>query len=356
MRNYADQLQEYKFFYQGPRPASITMKDERPAFIRHHSTLRDWNAYCAYSGSDETFTLISSVGKDLGLKRIGIHHEILLPEKRSSWPHAHKVEEEFVYILNGKPDIWINGRSYQAEPGDIVFFKPGSNYSHTIINNTSENVELLVLGEQETNDDQIYYPHHPDRNLECKNGGYLWEDRPEVKRGEHNGGPGDRSVEAGKWKFQKNISGIQEKTNGGEEDKYRVFTKGKDLGREFGAERVALHHVTLPTGYRSSIPHAESLEEEFVFVLIGNPIAWINGERFQLKEGDSVALPSGTGVLHTFLNESGKTVEFIMSGDTWKSGNKYIYGVNPELEREHKDYWWSDWPEQKLKDQSSDCS
>ena len=35
----------------------------------------------------------------LGLKRIGINYEILQPGDRSSWPHAHKEDEEFIFIL-----------------------------------------------------------------------------------------------------------------------------------------------------------------------------------------------------------------------------------------------------------------
>ena len=43
-----------------------------------------------------------------------------------SWPHAHKVEEELVYILKGEPDIWINGKIYGAKAGDFIFFPPGT--------------------------------------------------------------------------------------------------------------------------------------------------------------------------------------------------------------------------------------
>ncbi|MEI6398182.1 MAG: cupin domain-containing protein, partial [Pseudomonadota bacterium] len=50
-----------------------------------------------------------------------------MPGKRSSWPHAHSLEEEFAFILSGSPDIWMNGYIYLAKPGDGIYFPPGTN-------------------------------------------------------------------------------------------------------------------------------------------------------------------------------------------------------------------------------------
>jgi len=44
----------------------------------------------------------------LGITRLGIHHVRLLPGRRTSYPHAESTEQEFVYVLEGKPD---EGRS-----------------------------------------------------------------------------------------------------------------------------------------------------------------------------------------------------------------------------------------------------
>jgi uncharacterized cupin superfamily protein len=337
-------IKEYPFVYEGPRPFQVKETDERPSFLRHHSSLRDWNAYCSYSGSNETFTLMSSIGKDLGLKKIGIHHEILKPNKRSSWPHAHKTEEELVYILKGNPDLWINGRIYSTKAGDAIFFPPGSNLAHTIINNSNEDIEMIVLGEQDAQDDMIYYPHHPDRNAECKKNGHLWENRPIVELGEHIGEPGPVAArEIGSWEYQKNSEQVEEKISGGSDNSLGIFYKTRDLGRTLGAKRVALHRQILPVGFRSSLPHAESQEEEFIFVLKGNPTVWIDGKRYQMNEGDSVAFPSGTGIAHSFINESNSDVELLVSGEMTKSDNKCAFPVNPE-EKEFCAIWWVDAP------------
>jgi uncharacterized cupin superfamily protein len=346
-------INEYPFVYEGARPAELKKNDERVEFLRHHTFFRDWNAYSFYSGSDETFTLMSSVGKELGLKKIGIHHEILKPNKRSSWPHAHKVEEELIYVISGSPDVWVNGKLYSAKAGDVIFFPPDSNLSHTVINNTDSNVEMMVFGEQDAKDDLIYYPNHPKRNEECKEGGYFWENRPEVEMGEHSGEPQRMNKrEQENWEYQKKSNQIEERVCGGSENSSKVFYRTRDLGRALGAKRVALHKQVLPSGFRSSLPHAESLEEEFVYVLKGNPIAWINGKRYQMEEGDSAAFPSGTGIAHTFINETQEDVELLISGETTKKENLCFFPLNPE-EKESCGIWWSDAPRQEMGNDSA---
>lgn len=35
-------------------------------------------------------------------------------------PHIHPQQDEFLYILDGRFDLWINGQELQADPGDLV--------------------------------------------------------------------------------------------------------------------------------------------------------------------------------------------------------------------------------------------
>lgn len=342
-------LQEYPFTYEGPRPFTPICQDSRPSFIRNHTSLRDWNAYSFYSGSNETFSLMASMGEELGLKRIGIHHEILKPGKRSSWPHAHSMEEELVYILNGRPDIWINGKLFKANPHDVIFFPPGTNLAHTIINHSQSDVVMMVFGEQNLQDDRIYYPKHPLRNKECQENGYLWETPPKVSLGPHSGSPHENSFqrEVHPWKYQKNVMDISEEVHGGPQNPSAVFYKTRDFGRKLGAKKVALHHQVLPSGFRSSLPHAESHEEEFIFVLKGRPQVWVNGHLYQLEKGDSVAFPSGTGIAHSFINNTKEDVELIVSGERTKEKNRCSFPLNPE-EKANCDFWWDSAPTQVL--------
>lgn len=159
---------------------------ERPPFIKHYSELQGEDD-SRYPGSDELHSIGAPFGKAFGLQRLGVHHEILPPGRRTSWPHAERDEEELVYVLEGTPDAWIDGQLYRLAPGDCVGFPAGTGISHTFLNNTEGDVRLLVVGEASTPGHQVFYPLHHVRNEEL--GEALWRDPPARDLGPHDGLP-----------------------------------------------------------------------------------------------------------------------------------------------------------------------
>ena len=119
-----------------------------------------------------------------------------------------------------------------------------------------------------------------------------------------------------------------------------------DFSRKLGASRISVHWVELPPNERSSTPHAESHEEEFVYVASGNPHLWINGYIYKLKPDMIVGFPASTGICHSFINNTNEPVELIVLGEISKPENKYYYPLNSELKEEHKGSWWDNPPEQ----------
>lgn len=158
----------------------------RPSCIRHWQDIQRSDD-CRYPGSCENLSIGSPFGRAFGLQRLGIHHELLPPGRRSSWPHAEKTEEEFVYVLEGTPDVWLDGVLHRLRPGDAVGFVPGNGMAHCFINNTQQDVRLLVVGEHERPDNRLYYPCHPARNAAI--GEHLWHDVPPRPLGPHDGLP-----------------------------------------------------------------------------------------------------------------------------------------------------------------------
>lgn len=143
-----------------------------------------------YPGDSETFSEYARLTGPLGLKVLGIGFETLAPGKRSAFPHSHKTEEEFVFILSGTANIWMNGFVHNAKPGDGVAFLPGTNIAHSVINDTNEPLLYIVIGEatDEANEDRVFYPTHPFRNEQCRRRKFLWEDCPtDIEMGSHNG-------------------------------------------------------------------------------------------------------------------------------------------------------------------------
>lgn len=159
---------------------------ERPPFIKHYTELQGADD-SRYPGSDELHSIGAPFGKAFGLQRFGVHHELLPPGRRTSWPHAERDEEELVYVLEGTPDAWIDGQLYRLAPGDCVGFPSGTGIAHTFLNNTDDAVRLLVVGEASKPGHQVFYPLHHVRNEEL--GEALWRDPPARELGPHDGMP-----------------------------------------------------------------------------------------------------------------------------------------------------------------------
>src|ERR1700691_5454373 len=130
---------------------------KRPDFIRHWRELEGADD-SHYPDSTELMPISARLGRSLGLTRIGINHDRLLPGRRTSYPHAESAEEEFVFVLEGRPDVWIDGHLHPLAEGDAVGFPAGTGICHTFLNNTDREVRLLVIGEANKPENQIRYP------------------------------------------------------------------------------------------------------------------------------------------------------------------------------------------------------
>ena len=119
-----------------------------------------------YKGSDELLSISASYSEAFKMMRIGVHHERLLPGRRLCWPHAEADEEEFVFVLEGTPDLWLDGHVRRLKPGDGVSFTAGTGIAHTFMNNTGTYVRVLVVGEASRQRSRVHYPLHPKRNGE----------------------------------------------------------------------------------------------------------------------------------------------------------------------------------------------
>ena len=170
---------------------------DRPPFIAHWRDFELADDY-RYPGSNERLSISANFGRALGLKQVGLNHELLPPGRLTSWPHAERDEEEFVFVIEGTPDVWIDGVLYRLQEGDAVGFPAGTGIAHTFINNTDSDVRLLVGGERSRPDSACHYPLNPARNVEI--GALHWKEAPTVLKGSHDGMPDAlraRPVDAG---------------------------------------------------------------------------------------------------------------------------------------------------------------
>jgi uncharacterized cupin superfamily protein len=145
-----------------------------------------------FAGTSEPMSFGAALGERLGLKTIGIHHMRLLPGRRTSLPHAESHEEEFVYVIAGAPDVWLDGVLYRLRPGDAVGFPSGTGLAHSFLNNTETEVQLLVVGNSDMEENRIVYPVNPER-IEWRTD--WWHDAPKRALGSHDGMTDKRRAE-----------------------------------------------------------------------------------------------------------------------------------------------------------------
>ena len=141
-----------------------------------------------YPQNTEQLGPVRRVGKTAGLERIGINLQRLPPGARSSWPHAEENEEEFVYLIDGEVDAWIDGDVHRMTAGDLAAFPAGTGISHCFINNGVREALLLVGGEAPKAGSRIFYPLNPSRRSDMADE-HWWSDVPRRQFGPHDGVP-----------------------------------------------------------------------------------------------------------------------------------------------------------------------
>jgi len=155
---------------------------DRPSSIAHWTRIEAADD-SHYDGDDELMSIGAPFGRHFGLTRLGIHHERLLPGRRTSYPHAESAEEEFVYVIAGTPDVWLDGELHRLHPGDAVGFPAGTGLCHSFLNNTAREVHLLVVGEARKAENRVFYPRNPEQATRQD----WWSDPPPRAMGDHDG-------------------------------------------------------------------------------------------------------------------------------------------------------------------------
>ena len=102
------------------------------------------------------------LGDLFGLTNFGVNLTLLKPGAESSLRHAHAKQDEFVYILEGRPTLFTDDGATELEPGMCAGFKAASGDAHHLVNRTKEDVLYLEIGDRTRGDSATY----PDEDLQ----------------------------------------------------------------------------------------------------------------------------------------------------------------------------------------------
>ena len=103
------------------------------------------------------------LGDLFGLTNFGVNLTRLAPDAVSALRHAHTKQDEFVYILQGRPTLHTDEGRTQLFPGMCAGFKAGTGNGHCLINETTEEVIYLEIGDRTPGDEGSY----PDDDLKA---------------------------------------------------------------------------------------------------------------------------------------------------------------------------------------------
>jgi len=103
------------------------------------------------------------LGDLFGLTNFGVNLTRLAPSAVSALRHAHTKQDEFVYILQGRPTLHTDEGRTQLLPGMCAGFKAGTGNGHCLINETAEDVLYLEIGDRTPGDEGSY----PDDDLKA---------------------------------------------------------------------------------------------------------------------------------------------------------------------------------------------
>lgn len=98
-----------------------------------------------------------TLGDVFGLTNFGVNIVRMEPDGVSALRHAHQVQDEFIYILQGHPTLITDAGKTRLAPGMCAGFKAGCGDGHCLQNETPEEVLYLEIGDR-TPGDVVTYP------------------------------------------------------------------------------------------------------------------------------------------------------------------------------------------------------
>jgi uncharacterized cupin superfamily protein len=101
------------------------------------------------------------LGDQFGLTVFGVNLTTLEPGAMSALRHAHTKQDEFVYILEGRPTLVTDEGERELRPGMCAGFKAGTGNAHHLVNRGKTDVVYLEIGDRTAGDGATY----PDDDL-----------------------------------------------------------------------------------------------------------------------------------------------------------------------------------------------
>jgi uncharacterized cupin superfamily protein len=318
----------------------------KPDFIR---SWREIEAQAAPPQASEDFGFASELSAATGINHFRAAHLRIPPGRRGYPPMAMDDLEIFCFVLEGAPDLWADGYLHRLAEGDGVTLNARTGLAHTLINNADKDVRLFVMTEAFRRNNKATHPLDPAGEENLRKMNMFWADAPKRKLGPNDGMPGATAGRRrGKPDFVRHWREIlKSKAN-----RYPKSDEDQTLDARFDNHarfsRIGMRVQLLKAGRRTSWPHAERDEDEFVYAVSGRIDAWNDGHITPMGEGDFIGWQGGTGITHVIINNSDEDAVLIVGGERSRLVNQFWYTFHHRYNKEIGKGYWADHPVHKL--------
>lgn len=323
----------------------------RPHFIQHWRDLEP-DEQVRPPIIEEPFGYVAEFAPAANISHLRMAHMRLPPGVRAYPPMALRSLEIFCFVLEGTPDLWIDGHLHRLAEGDGITLNARTGIAHTLLNNTKKDVRLFTVTEPLGLMTKAHHPKDAAVTEHMMAMGMHWDDAPKRKLGPHDGltdaARGSASPKGAKKRTKPDFVAHWRDILGRKPSQYPNDTEKHCLGAPFGKRarfsRIGVHVAVLKPGRRSSRPHAERDEDEFVYVVSGKVDAWNDGHVTPMEAGDFIGWEAGTGITHVVLNNSDEDAVLIVGGEASRARNQFWYPFHPKYNKEIGELYWADHP------------
>jgi len=98
----------------------------------------------------------AAVGRRIGGEQLGASLYELEPGERTFPYHYEYGNEEWLFVVAGRPTLRVPDGEHELRPGDVVCFPEGPEGAHQVRNDTDEPARVLILSTKRQPDAAVY--------------------------------------------------------------------------------------------------------------------------------------------------------------------------------------------------------
>ena len=112
------------------------------------------------------------LGDLFGLRNFGINLTTLAPGAASALYHCHLVQDEFVFVLDGRLTLLHGDDEHELAAGDCFGFRAGTGLGHQLVNRGDAPASYLEIGDRSAGE-QVTYPRDDIAAVQGPDGGWV---------------------------------------------------------------------------------------------------------------------------------------------------------------------------------------